>query len=372
MPPQKAAGGRSLSDMTGVELFCRDARGVPAVRIVRRKSALLLRAAGFVPPPAGGLPERWEDISRRTAWELPPSFRAPHAAIAVNSRLALFSQATADAVLHDMSAGIPSQAAVEPDEAPRRRFAVRRAEPAARGTSPEKIPDPGVPVAVNGMRFAVRPLAESGQHLEAALPEFQVLWLSRLLPEGHRPTVSSVQPAEAALMASVLAQPAITETGGDALVMFMLADKVIFGGYRAGLPVLWRHCPVQGGLLAMQAAVERAFGLDAGMAASFLDDSLIDMRGALEPLLGPVFNELALSRAYLSGKHGMKLDRMLLAGLPAGGRHVCSFARDSFGFELVQPGVFDGIQQAQKSGIPGDCAFLPALGAALAALEAES
>ena len=60
---------------------------------------------------------------------------------------------------------------------------------------------------------------------------------------------------------------------------------------------------------------------------------------------------------------------VLLAGLPAGGRHVGALAHDAFKMELLQPGVFDGLQLPPKGGIEGDCAFRPALGAALAASE---
>ena len=173
-------------------------------------------------------------------------------------------------------------------------------------------------------------------------------------------------------MASVLAQPALAESGGNAMVMFMLADGVIFGGYKAGRPVLWRRCPIRGGYLAMRDAVKRGLGLDDTMVDSVLEDTLIDPRGAIEPILGPILNELDLSRAYLVGKHDMKIDRILLMGLPAGGRHVVSIAKDALRMDLLAPGVFDGLQLPAKGEIAADCAFLPALGAALAASEVDT
>ena len=375
-------GRRASADLTGVELFGGDVRGVPAVRVAYRKSAWHLLAADFIKAPDGGLPEKWEEVSRRSTWELPSAFQSPHAAIAVNSRHAVFSQATAETILQDMERGIAASATSAMDSV-KKRFALRRGEPsleeeakrsaaAAAGAAPKRLPAAGVPAASNGVRFAVRPLAEEGRHLEAALPEYQVLWLSRLLPEGHRPTASSIQPAEAALMASVLAQPAMAESGGDALVMFMLADRVFFAGYKSGQPVLWRRCPARGGYNAMRAAVKKGLGLDEEMVDSVLEDTLIDPRNALEPLVGPILNELDLSRAYLVGSHGMKIDRVMLSGLPAGGRHVGALAHDAFKMELFQPGVFDGLQPPPKGEVKGDSAFLPALGAALAASEVAS
>ena len=370
-------GRRASADLTGVELFGGDVRGVPAVRVAYRKSAWHLLAADFIKAPDGGLPEKWEEVSRRSTWELPSAFQSPHAAIAVNSRHAVFSQATAETILQDMERGIAASATSAMDSV-KKRFALRRGEPsleeeakrsaaAAAGAAPKRLPAAGVPAASNGVRFAVRPLAEEGRHLEAALPEYQVLWLSRLLPEGHRPTTSSIQPTEAALMASVLAQPFFAEVGGTALVMFMLPGRVVFAGYKGGLPVLWRHCPVGGGHIAMKNAVKRGLGLDDEMVKSVLEDTLIDPRGALEPFLGPIFGELELSRAYLTGKHGMNIDRVFMMGLPVGAAHVCAFARDSFKIEMSQPGVFDGLQLPAKGEVAPDWAYLPALGAALAA-----
>ena len=378
----KGGGKRSSTvDSVGVELFSDDPRGVPAVRIAYRKSAWHLLATDFIKPPIGDLPGKWDEVSNRSTWELPSAFQAPHAAIAINSRLCLFSQSTADTVLQDMSRGIPTDEPASAD-AGKKRFALRRNnapkepepdKPAAKtNVQVTQLPPVGIPTAINGMRFMVKPLAEEGQLLEAALPEFQVLWLARLLPEGHRPTASSIQPAEAALMASVLAQPALAESGGNAMVMFMLADGVIFGGYKAGRPVLWRRCPIRGGYLAMRDAVKRGLGLDDTMVDSVLEDTLIDPRGAIEPLLGPILNELDLSRAYLAGKQGMNIGRIMLVGLPAGGRHVCALAHDAFRMELFQPGVFDGLHKPAKGDIKEDCAFLPALGAALAASEVET
>ena len=173
-------GRNASSDLTGVELFGDDPRGVPAVRIARRKSAWHLLAADFIKPPQGELPERWEDVSHRATWELPSAFQSPHAALAVNSRLAVFAQATAETILQDMARGIPADAPSGLDSV-KKRFAVRRSasaqQPAAAqpapssGAAPSRLPAEGVPTATNGMRFTVRPLAEEGRHLEAALPE---------------------------------------------------------------------------------------------------------------------------------------------------------------------------------------------------------
>ena len=121
----------------------------------------------------------------------------------------------------------------------------------------------------------------------------------------------------------------------------------------------------------MRSAVKKGLGLDDEVVDSVLADTLIDPRSVLEPFLGPILNELDLSRAYLAGKHGLSLSRIMLAGLPAGGMHIAALAHDAFKMDIFQPGVFDGLQQPPKGKIAGDCAFLPALGAALAASEVQ-
>ena len=127
-------GRNASSDLTGVELFGDDPRGVPAVRIARRKSAWHLLAADFIKPPQGELPERWEDVSHRATWELPSAFQSPHAALAVNSRLAVFAQATAETILQDMARGIPADAPSALDSV-KKRFAVRRSAATLSGVS---------------------------------------------------------------------------------------------------------------------------------------------------------------------------------------------------------------------------------------------
>ena len=379
---RKGGASSAKVDITGVELFSGDARGCPAVRICLKKRVWHLEAAGFVPPPAGELPEKWDDMPKQPKWEMPAAFQSPNAALSVRSAQAIFAQATADSIVQDMARGLATQKAAPVAEPEKKRFSVKRHEKPAAETAPAaaaKLPDfppAGLATSANGMRFTVKPIAEAGFHLEAALPEFQALWLSRLLPEGRRPTACSVQVSDAALMASVLAQPAVAEANGNALAVFVEAERVAFAGYKGGEPVLWRICPGSGGLRAMRAAVTRTLGVEASLVDSVLDDTLVDPRGALEPFLRPILDELELSRAYLADRHGISSSRILLFGLPAGAKYWNEIAKDTHRLELVAPKPFDGIVLPTKAGALDDAAtgadaavFLPALGAALAAAE---
>ena len=367
---------KSKVDLTGVELFSGESRGVPAVRIASRKDGWHLVAAGYVPPPDGELPSKWEDVPHQPVWELPRGFQAPSAAIAVNSSMSSFGQASAEAVLKDMAQGL----AHEPHATIAPRLALKRpapspSEPAAKSTAPSRpasLPEPGKPVSENGRRFSVRPFAEDGFHLSASLPEFQALWLSRLLPEGRSPTATSIQLAESALMASPVLQPTFIEDKGSLLVVLVQPHSVFFAGYKNGAPALWRRCPGVKGYEAMSESVCKSLGVDSELVNDVLEDSFVDPRPALEPFLMPIFKQLDLARAYLAGKHAIQADHALLLGLPFGAMHWRHMAEESIKMHLVHAHPFDGIKADKGVEAPEGHRHMIALGAALAAAEVSS
>ncbi len=379
-----SGGAKSVSDITGVELFPPDSGDFPAVRLVYRKKAWHVAAAGTVKAPNGELPTRWEDTPHQPTWELPRAFQSPRAALAVNSEMGSFSQTTADAVVQEMmtsgQTASPQPAAEKSSPDGKRRFGVRRdasapkQEPAKSATSTSLaakplFPKAGEAVSSNGRRFTVRPMVEDNFHLCTSLPEFQTLWLSRLLPEGRRPTASSIQLAESALMASILLQPEFIAADGSALAVFVRRDAIFFAGYRRGEPVLWRKCPGVGGSAAMRDTVRRTLGIDEDLVDTVLNDSLIDPRPALEPFMRPVLDQLALSLDYLSGKQGLRFDHAFLMGLGSGAAHWLDYAERSLHVRLVSPDPFEGLA-VDKGVEAGDTSrLLVALGAAIAGAE---
>ncbi|MBR1922082.1 MAG: hypothetical protein IJ829_08840 [Kiritimatiellae bacterium] len=381
-------GAKSASDIVGVELFAPGFDDCAAVRLAYRKKAWHLVAAGAVKGPKGELPERWEDTPHQPTWELPHDYTSPHAALAVHSPMGQFSQSTPDAVVQEMMNGLgalptPGSPA---RESGKKRFGIRRdasAAPASTSAAPLKtslkvetparrpeFPRSGESVSENGRRFVVRPMAEEGFHLCASLPEFQTLWLSRLLPEGRRPTASSIQVADSALMASVLLQPEFRAAGGSALAIFVRRDAVFFAGYKKGEGVLWRRCPSVGGSDEMRMAVKRTLGVDDELVDSVLNESLVDPRPALEPFVRPVLSQLELSLAYLASKHSLRFDHAFLMGLDAGSAHWSAYAEESLRLKLISPDPFDGLVRGKGADAPGTSRHLVALGAAIAGSEA--
>ena len=370
---------RSKTDITGVELFSGESQGAPSVRISRKKDGWHLLALDFIAPPNGELPQRWEDTPHQPIWEVPRDFQAPSAAIAVNSEMSSFGQASAEAVLREMAQGLgdakhKGHASISPRlslKMPQKKDDAPVPAPTSSSRKPT-LPPPGVPVSENGRRFVIKPFAEDGFHLAASLPEFQSLWLGRLLPEGRRPTASSIQVAESALMASPLLQPKFIEAKGSMLAILVQREAVFFAGYKGGEPVLWRRCPNVRGYEAMREMVRKNLGVGEELVNDVLEDSLIDPRPALEPFLQPVLQQLELARAYLAGKHALQTDRALLLGLPCGASHWRHIAEDTLKIQLEAVETFDGFKPAKGVKMANGHKFLVALGAAIAATEVET
>ncbi len=400
----KKKSSRAALDVVGLDIFSGDKRGVPAVRLTERKGVLHLAAVGFVPAPAAALPASWEEAAKACTWALPAHFQSPHAAIAVTSSDMFLAQTTRDAFKSDFTAGShhgdsdPAAAAGAPKA---KKFSLRRdstphmkppqaeqgpaapaqqpqtpppapAATAAAPTTPE--PRPGIPLSNGGTRFVMKPLADSDEFvLEAGLPEYQILWLSRLLPEGKRPTAASVQLRPSALAASVIRQPSFAPKGAS-LALFLADDGARIVGYRDGDVILWRECRRVPGWLKIKTQLKKGLGLDDEAVLSVLEDTLIDPRPVLEPLVAPLLDELAVSRDYLVGKLGLEVRNALLMGLPAGGGYWSAISEDRIHLPLVAPSPFDGIDRAEKlhrdeqAALDGGGAnaFLGALGAALA------
>ncbi len=363
---KKAAG---LQDVTGVVLFGDDPRGCPAVRLQRRKGVVHLAAAGFVKPPPGDLPTNWEESKMEVSWELPALFQAPQAALSLAPSTMLLRQTTMDALRTEV---------VEPDQKPpaRKRLGVNRGAEKPAAAKKDEIQQPYVPTSRDGVRSVIAPLADGSFVLQAAMAEFQVQWLSRLLPEGRRPTASSVQIEPAALLSALYSQPEFVAADGTAVAVFVTARAFYIVGWREGEPVLFRECSGMGGYAVMRELVKSGLGVGDDLVETVLNDNLIDPRPALEPLVRPVLQQLQLSVDYLAQRHDVHVDHVFLMGLPAGAVYWSGFAQEAMGIPFISPNVFEGLPRSGRAGsVPDDMTdaasqvFAVALGAARAAME---
>ena len=378
----RLGGGRkALLDVTGVVLNEGDARGCPAVRLVHKKNGWHVVAAGFVPSPLESLPESWDEANKsQMAWSLPQAFQAPSAALAVNSAHAFTRQTTPDALTADL-VQTAAKVSVPP---PPRKLGVRRLEKKADAPAPkpadaagEKDVDvkPGVPASSNGVRFVMQPLAENPFVIQAGLPEYQLAWLSHLLPEGRRPTAASIQTLPSALLASLCEQPEFNAAGGTAFAIYVMRNAVYLAGYKDGRLILFRSCPGVAGWEMLREGVKLRLGLDEEMVDDILDDALIDPRSAMEPFVRPVLQQLEISLDYLRSRHNLNIDKVFIMGMPSGARYWCQMSEEALHLPLIAPSVFDGLTLPAKDAelaalTPSKSqAFLAALGAARAAME---
>jgi len=331
-----------VGDVVGIELNSGNPEGCPAVRLQRRKNAVCLTAVGFVAEPSSGLPSSWEDLRKQPRLSLPSAFRADCAALAINSPDAFTRQTAADPFLANL--------AVNPE---------------------------GVALSKDGVRSVFRLMADESSVLQASLPEYQVLWLNRLLPEGHRPTAASVQTTPSSLLASLTAQPHFCEES-DEMAIFVSDAAISIAGFRKGLPLLFRECPGAAGAAAMREAVKTTLGLDDTMLETvFASNGIIDTRPALEPLLTPVLSQIDLSIDYLKSRLGAEPKRIFLMGSSIGCDALKRVIGERISLPLETPNAFDGIELPARSSDWKDrycvgeapTTFLPALGAALAVME---
>lgn len=365
------------SDLVGVDLRFDDPRGCPAVRLVRKKDKLHVLAVGFVPPPDGDIPSSWEELPKQPTWTLPADFQSTAAAIAASSADMFLRQTTPDALTAN-SMTAPKAALEQPGRkkiglrSAKQETAPATAESAGSGGKAIK-PEAGVPLSNNGTRFVVQPLADESFIVESGMPEYQVLWLSRLLPEGKRPTAVSIQTLNAALLSSVFCQPDFVEAGGDAIVLFMTRESVFFAGYQEGRLLLLRECPGAHGYVAMREAVKSRLGLEEAMVDSVLNESLIDPTPVLEPFARPILQQLEISMDYLLRRHSLRISKVLLMGLPSGAQYWSNMSLEALKVPLITPSAFAGLGDLSKGRTQMDDGqsqvFLGAIGAAIAAME---
>ena len=377
-------GRRALSDVTGVVLNTGDARGCPAVRRVHRKNGWSVAAAGFVPSPVDALPESWEEANKaQTPWSLPAAFQSPNAALAVLSPNMFTRQTTPDVLTADLVQTAPKVSATPPP----RKLGVRRLEkkPAASAAkqtegAAEKGIDvkPGIPTQASGVRYVTQPLAEKPFVIQAGMPEYQVVWLSRLLPEGRRPTAASIQTLPSALLASICEQPAFNAAGGTAFAIYVMRNSVYLAGYKDGQLLLFRSCPGVAGWEMLREGLKLRLGLDEEMVDEILDDALIDPRSAMEPFVRPVLQQVEISLDYLQNRHNLRIDKVFIMGLPSGARYWSQMSEEAIHMPLVAPSVFEGLALPPKDRELAELtpsksqAFLAALGAARAAMEEQA
>lgn len=264
-------------DVVGVCLYSGDPRGCPAVRVVQKKGALKVVAAGFVPPPSAALPTTAAEAASGCSWSLPRAFQAPHAALAVSVPGMVYAQITTDA----------------------------RVKAALKGE----------PTVEEGRRVLRRPLKAAHLAMESSLPEFTAAYLAKLLPEGRRPTASSLMLRPAALLGALARESALKGKKAAALAVIFDGEAVYIAGYAEGEVALWRQCRGVPDRLQLREMLADTCKLDDAALDAALKAGREDVVSALKTALAPLVAELAISADYLSGRLGLSLKAVYVLGL---------------------------------------------------------
>jgi hypothetical protein len=330
IPVKIAKPFKPQTDVVGLEVGAGLKQGTPAVRLRKRDGKTELLAAGFLTLPSA-LPTSENGTLGEGApfWTLPRPFRAPHAALAVNSPLAF---------LRHSSSGVI-------DETAEKRNAYRQV---SRQTVPEAPP------------------------FVAGLPEFQAAWAARLLPEGHRPTACSIQVAAAAAMSGFTASPVFAEAAGTAVALFVYARATALASFQDGNLVLYREHPV--GTDHLRDAICSEMRLEPALADAVLEDTLIDPTPAMGPILRPLYRQVEISSDYLLRRRKCPVERFCICGVTAGTQYWAKLFTRTMNQTLTFCSPFDGIDITAAAGLPQDLnAVAPLLttaaGAARAVLE---
>lgn len=319
---------KAYTDVVGLEIGAGTGSGVPAVRLRKRNGKTELLAAGFL-----DLPDRLPASAGACdvpVWTLPGPFRAPRAALAINSPLHFLRHA----------------AGGNGEEAADHATAFRRV---SRQTAPDM------------------------PRLVAGLPEFQAAWAARLLPEGHRPTACSIQVAAAAAMSGFTASPAFVQAGGNAVALFVYAQVTSLAAFQDGGLVFYREHPM--GMEHLRGAISSQMGIDASLTDAVLEDTLIDPTSVVEPVLRPLYRQIEISADYLLRRRKCQVENFFVSGVTAGAPYWSKLFARMMNQSLVFCSPLDGIERVGPGAhLPDDVVkraplLMTALGAARAVLE---
>ncbi|MEG2465412.1 MAG: hypothetical protein RSB14_05260 [Kiritimatiellia bacterium] len=326
----KALAPRAVSDVIGIGISSGQTEQFPVIRLRKNGTEVTVAAIGKLDLP-GMLPESWESAAKPQMWSLKSHYQAPHAAFAVDSAQAVIRLST------------------QVEDAPM---------------------EGNEPVSEGGLRKVIRQVAPPNVCLETGLPEYQVLWLSRILPEGHQPTASSVQVASSALLNLLTYNPDFIAAGGTGFAAIVRAECTILVAYHEHRPVLYREHPA--GLQQLREALVTQLGIDEKLIDSMLKEHLIDPMPVLLPVLAPIFRQIGIARDYLTRRTGNDVNLFFLFGVSSGVEYWRqAYENSAIGIPLKTPSIFEGLSAAivSKQEPFDETDYLTAYGAAVAVLE---
>jgi len=222
-------------------------------------------------------------------------------------------------------------------------------------------------------RHAARQTAPEMPQLVAGLPEFQAAWAARLLPEGHRPTVCSIQVAAAAAIGGFAASPALARAQGHAVALFVFSASTSLVAFQDGRLVFYREHAV--GMDHLRDAISSQMGIGPELADAVLEDTLIDPTPVIEPILRPLYRQIEISADYLLRRRKCQVEHFFVNGLTVGCSHWSRLFTRMMGHAMTFCSPLEGLDRAgQAVRLPEEVEkraplLMTALGAARTVLE---
>lgn len=321
---------RHPTDVVGIELGAELPQGAPVVRLQRVGEGTRLAAAAFLPLPAP-FPLTMHTIAedKTVTWQLPRTFRAPDAALVVNTPQTYLQYS----VTKGKEQAVPDH-----------NYRTLSCQPA-----------PELPVFTVGM------------------PEYQAAWAAQLLPEGARPTAISLQVWQTAQLNLFMASPDFHASKGDAVVIFVERSRTLIAAFIKRQLTLYQVNQV--GHESVITAICEQMNLPYDLAVSVLHDNLIDPIPLIEPVLRPLARQIVFAVDYLGGRSNAKTKSIYVYGVKeAREQWRAIFARQTdlsltFCDPLAGLEIAKGVAEALPQLTDESELFVPAIGAALAVLE---
>ncbi len=319
-------------DVVGLELGANLPQGAPAVRLRKEGKTTLLLAADFLKPP-GEFPVTMHNIAEMESltWRLPAPFRAPDAALVINTPQTYLQ------------------------------YSVTKEE--------------GQNGRADGYRVVSCQANPELPIFSAGLPEYQAAWAVHLLPEGSRPTACSLQVWQTAQLNLFMASHNFRNSPGNAVVMFVEEAKTLIAAFLKGQLTL---CQMnQTGHGSIIDAVCGEMHIQRDLAINVLEDNLIDPTPIAEPVLRPLTRQIAFAANYLAGRCKAKTEGIHVYGIKRAQNLWRTLFTANADLDLIFCDPLDGLQLNKRTSqispelTTNSELFMPAIGAALAVLEDE-
>jgi hypothetical protein len=207
-------------------------------------------------------------------------------------------------------------------------------------------------------------------YMASGLPEVVGPYVAGILPDDRPPAPHSLQATAVARLNTFQQGPVLKNDSTGIIHVEVEESTSTVTEYNNGRLVAYRQFPV--GSLTVVSQVAQQFGLSNTLAEELLNENQIDPSSATDPILVPLFRNVAMSVELVTRREGFRVTKAFLSNVTAGADRWLTTAESTMtlGTEYWMP--FDDFQRSPRA-FPRSLAgkenlFVAALGAALAVM----